>query len=129
MAVKKQFSVCLPNEPGQLAKFCGVLRQAKVNILATSVADSSDACIVRFICDKGPKARAALKRRKMEVLSRDVVAVMLPNHPGAMEQAARKLARAKINIDYAYGTTHAGCDEAMVVFAVGDPKKANQAIG
>jgi hypothetical protein len=129
MALKKQLSLCLPNEPGQLAKLCGVLRQAKVNIVAMSVADASDACIVRIICDQGPKAAAALKRKKYDAIARDVVAVQLPNKPGALERAARKLARAKINIDYVYGTTHGKGEDAMVVFAVDNARKANQALG
>jgi hypothetical protein len=129
MAVKQQFSVCLPNQPGQLAKVCGVLRQAKVNIVAMSVADTSDTCMVRFICDSGAKARAAMKKKKMDVLARDVVAVELSNSPGSLETAAKKLAKAKINIDYVYATVQPKADSAMVVFAVDNPKKANQAIG
>lgn len=129
MALKKQFSVCLPNQPGQLARLCGVLRQAKVNIVAMSVADASDACIVRMICDKGPAALAALKKRKIDAIARDVVAVQLPNTPGALEKAANKLARAKINIDYVYGSTHAECAEAMCIFAVDDARKANKVLG
>jgi len=129
MAMKQQFSVCLPNQPGELAKLCGVLRQAKVNIVAGSVTDASDACIVRLICDKPAVAARALKRKKVAVMARKVVAVSLPNSPGGLEQAAKKLARAGINIDYMYGTTHPGCDEAVVVFAVSDPRKAAKALG
>jgi len=129
MAVKQQFSVCLPNEPGQLAKVCGVLRQAKVNIVAMSVADTSDTCMVRFICDKPAKAKAALRKKKMDVLARNVVAVELSNSPGALEGAAKKLAKAKINIDYVYATVQSRATSAMVVFAVDNPRKASQALG
>lgn len=129
MALKKQFSVCLPNQPGQLAKLCAVLRQAKVNIVAMSVADASDACIVRMICDKGAAALAALRKRKIDAIARDVVAVQLPNTPGALEAAAKKLAKAKINIDYVYATAQSKADQALVVFAVDYPKKASKALG
>ncbi|KPL08576.1 hypothetical protein AMJ85_08390 [candidate division BRC1 bacterium SM23_51] len=124
MAIKKQFTVCLENKPGQLARLCQVLARGKVNILAISVADNTDCCDVRFVADSAARARSVLRKAKLCVRVRDVVAVKLPNEPGALAGASAALAKAGINIDYVYGSTHDPCSEATCVFAVSNTAKA-----
>ncbi|MBM3335629.1 ACT domain-containing protein [Candidatus Sumerlaeota bacterium] len=129
MAIKKQFTVCLENKPGQLARLCQALARAKVNILAISVVDRTDSGDVRLVAEKPAATRRALARARLCALVRDVVAVTLPDHPGALAEAAAILAREGINIEYAYGSTHAPCAEATCIFAVDDTAKADAVLG
>lgn len=126
MSVKKQFTVCLENKPGELARVCSALKRAKVNLLAISVADSSDSCLVRLVPNNTARARGALSKIGLRVCSRDVVAVPLANRPGALGEVSAKLSKAKINIDYAYGSVCCDCEEAVCVLAVSDARKANR---
>lgn len=129
MAIRKQYCVCLENKPGELARLCRALAAAKVNILAISVNENADCGCVRFVADKPAAAKAALVKIKVCFKMRDVVVAMLPNAPGALAKAAGKLAKAKINIDYVYGTTVKPGGDALCVFAVDDTAKAGKAIG
>jgi hypothetical protein len=55
------------------------------------------------------------------VVETDVLAVRLSDHPGELAKVARKLAREKINIEYAYGTSDGGA--ATMFLRVTDPRK------
>jgi hypothetical protein len=129
VAIKKQLSINLENKPGQLARLCAMLARAKVNIVALSVAENADSGQVRVVADKAAAARKALGKAKMTATVRDVVVVRLTNEPGALALAARKLAQAKVNIDYVYGSAERRGTAATCVFAVGDTAKAAKVLG
>ncbi len=48
----------------------------------------------------------------------------MPHDPGTLPNTAGKLTRAKINVEFVYGTAHKGCENPTIVFGVGDVKKA-----
>ena len=129
MAIKKQFCACLDNKPGELAKLCRGLAAAKVNILAISVNENADCGCVRLLVDKTAAAKKALAKAKVCSKTRDVVVVNLPHEPGALAKAAGKLAQAKINVEYIYGTTGRLGGDALCVFAVDNTAKANKVLG
>jgi len=129
MAIEKQFCVCLGNEPGRLAKLCRALAAAKVNIRAISVNENADCGCVRLLVDKNAAAKAALAKARVCSKVRDVVVVRLPHEPGALAKASAKLAAAKINIEYVYGTTGKPGSDALCVFAVDDAAKADKVLG
>ncbi len=124
MARATQFCVNLENKPGMLAKLGAALQRAKVNIQAISVVDNVDCGMVRFVAAPAAKAKAALKRAKMPFCQQTVIAAKLPNLPGELAKASAKLARAKVNIHYVYGSTGVAGQSAMVVFSVDNLAKA-----
>ncbi len=122
-----QFCVALANQPGTLAKLCGALTRANVNIDAISVADNADCCLVRMIASPAPKAKRALKRGRFDVCTQPVLALKAPNKPGTLAKVAAKLARAGVNINYVYGSGAPG-PGSLVVLSVSDLAKAAQLI-
>jgi len=124
MARATQFCVNLENKPGALAKLGAALQRAKVNIQAISVVDNADCGMVRFVAAPAAKAKAALKRAKMPCCQQAVIAAKLRNVPGELAKVSARLARAKVNINYVYGSTGAAGQNAMVVFGVDDLAKA-----
>ena len=108
--VEKQLSIFLENRPGGLAKICGTLSEAGINILALTIHDTVDHAIIRLLADRPVKALLILEQLGLYILESDVVVMDLDNHPGALGEVARKLARADINIEYAYcsATEHQG---------------------
>ena len=100
--VEKQLSIFLENRPGLLAKICGTLADAGINILALSIHDTVDHAIVRLLADRPVKALLILEQLGLYILESDVVVLELDNRPGSLGEVARKLARADINIEYAY---------------------------
>ena len=102
MKITKQLSVFLENRPGALAKLCGTLSEAGINILALSVNDTVDHAVVRLLVDNNIKALMLIEQQGLYLNEQDVVVVQVGNHPGVLAEIARKLARADINIHYAY---------------------------
>lgn len=123
-----QLSICLENKPGQAAKLGSALKRAKVNIVAISVVDNADSGIVRLLTDSNAKAAAALTKGGMKPTQQAVLTLSLPNEPGALGAAAQKLAAAKVNINYAYGSVAKGAKEGLIVFGVDDLDKALKAV-
>ena len=126
MAIVQQLSVFLENKPGVLARLCQSLADEKINILGMSVSDTVDHAVVRLILSDADKARHLLESHGVLVVETDVVALMLPDRPGELATIAGKLAKAKINIEYAYGTAKDG--ENMLIVRVSDLKKARKVL-
>lgn len=130
MAVKKQLSLSLPNEPGALGKACKVLAKADVNIQAIGVSDSADVGVVRILTSNPNDAKRALADASIMATPCDVLVLELPDKVGALASVAGKLARAKININYVYGSAcispQTASEKSLIVLGVSDPRKANQ---
>lgn len=105
MKIEKQLSVFLENRPGALARIAGILSAAGVNILALSIHDTIDHAVVRLLVDNPLKAVLLLEQDGLHINEREVVVIDLDNRPGKLLELAQRLARADINIDYAYCAT------------------------
>lgn len=128
MARATQFCIGLPNKAGVLAKLCTTLTRAKVNIEAISVADSTDCCWVRLVVTPAAKAKAALTKGKYNFCTQQVVTVKAVNKPGELGRIAAKLARAGVNINYAYGSASDG-KTSLLVLSVSNMARASNAVG
>ena len=124
MAVETQLSVFLENRPGILAHICDVLSQASINVLALSTHDAVDNAVVRILCDNPTKALLLLEQEEFYVLEQKVVVLEIPNRYGMLSQVARKLARADINIGYAYCTATKSQDFGCLVLKADLPEQA-----
>ena len=123
-----QLTVCLENKPGQLAKLGAALKRAKVNILALSVADSADTGVVRLVVDNSTKASQALTRAGMKPTRQAVLVTTPPNEPGALQAVAAKLAAARVNVNYVYGSVTRGAADGLIVLGVDNLDKALRAV-
>lgn len=119
-----QLSLALENKPGQVAKVAATLARAKVNIEAISVVDSAEVGVVRLVTSSNAKARAALKKAGLNAIPTPVIIAKLPNEPGALAQAARKLAAAKVNVEYIYGSAARKGQPSTIIIGVSDIKRA-----
>ena len=120
--ITRQLSVFLENKPGVLAAVCRTLGEHDINIRGVSVSDTVDHAVVRLIVSDPHKAIHVLGEHGALVVETDVLIVKLADHPGALAEVAAKFARAKINIEYAYGSSDDV--EATVFMRVSDVKKA-----
>ena len=128
MPVRTQLTALLPNEPGALARLCEAFSANKVNVVALSVVDTSDQSLVRMLCDNTGKARRMLGNIGIAFGEAHVIAVNMPNVPGALAKAARALARARVNIDYLYATSSSRGGKGTVVFGVSHLERAKKAL-
>ena len=125
MKEAKQVSVALENKPGRLAHWCQCLADRKVNIIALCVADCSDQGIVRMVVDKPDVVTKMLKDDcPMTWTVEDVVVEKLVNKPGALAALAAKLAKARVNIQYIYGSATGPGAKSNIVMRVSSVKRA-----
>jgi hypothetical protein len=120
--IETQLSLFLVNQPGVLADVCKTLGDNHINIRGISVSDTVDHAVVRMIVDNPKKAVHLLGEHGVLVIENEVLALELGHSPGEMAKVARKFARGKINIEYAYGT--ADSTKATVFFRVSDARRA-----
>ena len=122
--VEKQLSIFLENRPGSLAKVCGTLHEAGINIMALTIHDTVDHAIIRLMADRPVKALLILEQLGLYILESDVIVMDLANQPGALAEVSRKLARADINIEYAYCTATEHQGVGALVLRTDEPDRA-----
>ncbi len=124
MEIEKQISIFLANKPGTFAKVADSLADAGVNIIAFTVADAVDHAVVRMVVNNPIKAMHILGEAGMLVLETDVIALSLPNKPGALARLAEQFGKKKLNIDYAYGSTRGARGKGILYVKPSNVKKA-----
>ncbi len=123
MHVDVQFSVFLVNKPGVLAQVAKSLGKAKVNIVAMTMMDSSDHGVLRMVVDDADKVRKVFKKDHDYWTETDVLVMQLHNEPGVLATVSGELAKAHINISYAYTSGGAPGGRTTCVFKIADMKK------
>ena len=125
----KQISVILDNVPGMFLSVSECLARESINIRAISVADTSGTSTVRFVTDNPAKTLSVLLSNKYNVLENDVIAVEIPDHPGALRAVLKPLKDANINVLYFY--TYLGRGESgqpIVIIGVDRTEEAVEAL-
>ncbi|MHC4914180.1 MAG: ACT domain-containing protein [Planctomycetota bacterium] len=129
VSTAKQLSLFLENKVGVLAKLCRALAGAKVSLKAISVSDSVDHAVVRLVVDKPAKARRLFEEHNLLVIENDVLAVSIPDRPGELGRVAARLSRAKLNINYLYGSSANGEEAGTLYMRVeGSARKVRAAL-
>ncbi|HHT9118277.1 MAG TPA: ACT domain-containing protein [Candidatus Hypogeohydataceae bacterium YC38] len=120
----RQISLVLENLPGTLAEICSTLAQKEVNILGLSISDMVDTGELRMIVSHTEKAKRLLEARGYDVLESEVLLVEMSNRPGVLAKIAEKLAKGKVNIEYAYCAASRKEGNVMGVLKVSDTTRA-----
>ncbi len=119
----KQIAVFLENKAGKASACCKVLKDANVNLLALSIADTQDFGILRLITEDNAKALAALKGAGYISSEVELVGLEVPDKAGALSDLLIALGDGGVNVEYMY--SYAGVDgHAKIAFKTADTKKA-----
>ena len=103
MSELKLIAVFAENKPGQTARITKILADAGVNIRWVTIANSGSFGVMKFLVDKTAPALEALQRNSMMVSLVDVLAVEVPDQPGALQSIAELLGRSQVNLTYCSG--------------------------
>lgn len=109
-----QISIFLENTGGRIAEATAILAKADINILAMSLADTTDFGVLRLIVNDVDKAETALKNEGFAVGKTNVVAVQVQNKPGGLNDVLQTLASAGINVEYIYAFSREKATAIMV---------------
>lgn len=116
----KQLSIFMENRAGRMAEIARQLGEARINIRALSLADTSDFGILRLIVNDVDKAMKILKDSGHTVSLTEVVAVEVPDSPGGLASVLEALRDGGVNVEYMYAFVEKATDKAVVIFRFED---------
>ncbi|MBN2383885.1 ACT domain-containing protein [bacterium] len=119
MPAIKQFTISGENKEGALADAIRHLGYGGVNIRSIMISNVGEQGQIKLVVNDPIKAERIFKETGVSYETEEVLAVKMPDQPGALHHVASILARNKINIDYVYpliGTSH----HASIVFKTHD---------
>ena len=103
---------------------CEELAKAKINIDALTISDTVDHAVVRMVVSDPRRALTIFEERGVLVVDNNVLSIENSNQRGALGKIARRLSKAKVNIEYAYLATAPGAKNGLLILRVEDVKKA-----
>ncbi len=121
-----QISVFIENKSGTMLKVLQVLKNAGIQIIASTISDTVEYGIYRIICDNPGQAFLLLKESGISVTLSDVYAIELDNAPGCAADALQSFAQAGISISYMYSFLVHG--KGILIFRTNDTVQTNEVI-
>ena len=121
-----QVAVFVENKPGKLEKITGLLSARRINLRAITITDNGGFGVVKLLADDPEGARAALADAGLAAALKEVVAIVVPDRPGALHALSSMLNRHRINVEDAYGFVLVSGKKAVFVIEVKDPGKAGK---
>ena len=121
-----QISIFIENRSGTMIKVLEVLKQAGIDLIASTVADTTEYGIYRIICSEPLRAHDELQKAGIVVTLSDVFALELDNKPGRAADAVRIFSEANINLSYMYSFLLNG--KGILIFRTDDNEKAQSVI-
>ena len=118
-----QLSVFIENRTGRLDDVLEALKEANINIISLSLADSSDYGLLRMIVSEPTKAKEALKAKDFAAMLTPVLGVKLSHQVGQLQVLLAEICKAGINIEYMYAL-ETGTDDASIVIKTTDLEAA-----
>ena len=125
----KQLSIFMENRAGRMAEIARQLGEARINIRALSLADTSDFGILRLIVNDVDKAMKILRDSGHTVSLTEVVAVEVPDSPGGLASVLEPLRESGVNVEYMYAFVEKATDKAVVIFRFEDVDAAIKVLG
>ena len=122
----KQLSIFIENKRGTLLTVLNVLKEAGIQIIASTISDTQDFGIYRIICDDPERAFIVLKEQGITATITDVFAIQLEDKPGEAARVLALFAEADISIAYMYSFLLSG--KGILVFRSSDTERTKQVI-
>ncbi|GAA6491698.1 MAG TPA: ACT domain-containing protein [Candidatus Bariatricus faecipullorum] len=110
----KQLSVFLENRSGRLDEVLDTLGKNGINIVALSLADTSDYGMLRMIVNDPQKGKEVLKAEGFAAMTTDVVALRVPHATGSLAKAMHHIVKGGVNVEYMYAFAN-GKDASAVI--------------
>lgn len=121
-----QLSVFVENKSGTLLQVLELLKEANIQLIASTISDTVEYGIYRIICSEPMRAYDTLKKAGISANLSDVFAIMLDNQPGRAADAILSFSEAGIGISYLYSFLLSG--KGILVFRTDNTEKTRQVI-
>ena len=114
----KQISLFMESSTGRLAGATDLLAEAKINLRAISIADTTEFGILRLIADQPEKAVKLLKEAGFAARETDVIAVEIADEPGSLARIMALFRDEGVGIEYLYASLEHRAGKAVIVMKV-----------
>jgi hypothetical protein len=121
-----QLSIFIENKSGTLLQVLNLLKEAGIQLVASTISDTTEYGIYRIICSEPMRAYKTLENAGIAVNLTDVFALKLDNHPGCAADAIACLREAGISLNYLYSFLLD--KKGILVFRTDKPDKTREAI-
>uniref|UniRef100_A0AB33IN34 ACT domain-containing protein n=1 Tax=Prevotella sp. GTC17253 TaxID=3236793 RepID=A0AB33IN34_9BACT len=121
-----QLSIFIENKAGTLVKVLKLLKEAEIQLIASTIADTVEYGICRIICSEPLKAYKMLKNHGVSVALSDVFALELDNKPGCAADAIEIFAQENVGLTYLYSFLLNG--KGVLIFRTDNAEKAKEII-
>ncbi len=123
----KQLSVFIENREGRLEEVLKELKEAEINIISLSLADTADFGLLRLLVSEPERGKKILSENGFSAMLTEVIAVKFAHKVGTLCDFLTPLCEEHINIEYMYGLS-TGDERASMVIKTTDNKKAEEII-
>jgi hypothetical protein len=120
----KQLEIFLEKKSGRLAEISHTLAENAINIRALSLADSADCGILRLVVNDTTKAQQVLQENGFTVGLTEVLAIEVPDKPGALDCILQMAGKAGLNAEYVYAFSKKSGESGMLLFRFDDQDAA-----
>jgi hypothetical protein len=121
------FLIDLENKPGELARVTEAIAKKGVNLTSATGANCGSSGTLAISTDNDAATKTALGEIKVKFREIEIVEAAVPNTPGGLAKAARRLADAGVNIEALTPLGMKGND-ITVGFITNNPAKARTAL-
>lgn len=116
----KELSIFVQNKKGKLAAISKLMGENKISIRGFTMADTAEGYgIFRIIVDQNSRAAELLKGNGFMISETEVVAVKVPDNPGALYDVLKLFSENGINVEYIYAVVN-----SIIVFKTDQNLKA-----
>lgn len=122
----KQISVFIENKSGTLLRVLQLLKEAGIQLLASTISDTAEYGIYRIICSEPQRAFDTLHKAGITASVSEVFAITIDDRPGRAADAIDSFTKAGIGISYLYSFLLAG--KGILVFRTDNPEKTREVI-
>lgn len=119
-----QLSVFLENREGRLSKVARLLADADINILALTLADTSDFGILRMVVADVDRAVEILKQNHFACSKTTVIAVQVSNRAGSLASILDVVEQHQLNVEYMYAMSDPTGKFSALIFRFDNPDPA-----
>ena len=121
-----QLSVFAENKSGTIQRVLDLLKEGNIQIIASTIADTTDYGIYRIICSEPTRAYETLREAGISVNLTDVFAVTLEDEVGKAADTIKLFSDAGIDISYLYSFMLG--NKGILIFRTKDSEKAHEII-
>ena len=121
-----QLSIFVENRQGTLIKVLHLLKEAGVQLIASTIADTVEYGIYRIICSEPERAYTILREKGISVALSDVFAIELDDQVGRTADTLTLFSEAGISIAYMYSFLLNG--KGILVFRTDDSDRTCEVI-